>query len=68
MRPGARRVASTSFAGDLETVAFRNPDDGSKVLIVVNTTAQERTFAVRWSGQSFRYVVPAGAVVTFFWS
>ena len=68
VRPGARRVASTSFAGDLETVAFRNPDDGSKALIVVNTTAQERTFAVRWSGQSFRYVLPAGAVVTFFWS
>ena len=68
VRPGARRIASTSFAGDLETVAFRNPDDGSKALIVVNTTAQERTFAVRWSGQSFRYVLPAGAVVTFSWS
>ncbi len=68
VRPGARRIGSTLLAGDLETVAFRNSDDGSKVLIVVNTTAQERTFAVRWSGQSFRYVVPAGAVVTFFWS
>ena len=68
VRPGARRVASTSFAGDLETVAFRNPDDSSKALIVVNTAAQERTFAVRWSGQSFRYVLPAGAVVTFSWS
>jgi glucosylceramidase len=68
VRPGARRVASTSFAGDLETVAFRNPDDGSKALIVVNGAAQERTFAVRWSGQSFAYVLAAGAVVTFFWS
>ena len=68
VRSGARRIASTSFPGDLETVAFRNPDDGSKALIVVNTTAQERTFAVVWSGQSFRYVLPAGAVVTFSWS
>jgi glucosylceramidase len=68
VRPGARRVASTSFAADLETVAFRNADDGSKALIVVNTTAQEQTFAVRWSGQSFRYVLAAGAVATFFWS
>jgi len=68
VRSGARRIASTSFPGDLETVAFRNPDDGSKALIVVNTAAQERTFAVVWSGQSFRYVLPAGAVVTFSWS
>jgi glucosylceramidase len=68
VRPGARRIASTSFPGDLETVAFRNPDDGSKALIVVNGAAQERTFAVRWSGQSFAYVLAAGAVVTFFWS
>jgi glucosylceramidase len=68
VRPGARRVASTSFSGGLETVAFRNSDDGSKALIVVNTTAQEQTFAVRWSGQSFRYVLGAGAVVTFAWS
>ena len=68
VRPGARRIASTSFAGDLETVAFRNPDDGSKALIVVNSAAQERTFAVLWSGQFFRYVLPAGAVVTFSWS
>jgi len=54
VRPGARRIGSTFLAGDLETVAFRNSDDGSKVLIVVNTTDQERTFAVRWSGQSLR--------------
>jgi len=68
VRPGARRIGSTFLAGDLETVAFRNSDDGSKVLIVVNTTDQERTFDVRWSGQSLRYVLPAGAVVTFSWS
>ena len=67
VRPGARRVASTSFAGDLETVAFRNPDDGSKALIVVNTTAQERTFAVRWSGDALRYTLSAGSIATFFW-
>jgi DNA-directed RNA polymerase specialized sigma24 family protein len=46
----------------------RDAAEDSKALIVLNTTAQERTFAVRWSGQFFRYVLPAGAVVTFFWS
>ena len=68
VRPGARRIGSTFFAGDLETVAFRNSDDGSKALIVVNAGTQERSFAVRWSGQSFRYVLAAGGVVTFSWS
>ncbi len=67
VRPGARRIGSTLLAGDLETVAFRNSDDGSKVLIVVNTTAQERTFAVRWSGDAFRYTLSAGSVATFLW-
>jgi len=29
---------------------------------------QDRAFAVRWANQSFRYTLPAGAVVTFVWS
>ena len=68
VRPGARRVASTSGVAGLESVAFRNADDGSKALIVVNTDVQDRTFAVRWASQSFRYTLPAGAVVTFVWN
>ncbi len=68
VRPGARRIASTSGIAGLESVAFRNSDDGSKALIVVNTEAQDRAFTVLWGNQSFRYTLPAGAVVTFFWS
>src|SRR2546422_50122 len=68
VRPGARRVASTSGIAGLESVAFRNGDDGSNALIVVNTETQDRTFTVIWGNQSFRYTLPAGAVVTFFWS
>ncbi|PYP27559.1 MAG: glycosyl hydrolase [Gemmatimonadetes bacterium] len=66
-RPGAHRIASTSGIEGLESVAFRNADDGSKALIVVNTAAQQRSFAVRWAGQSFSSAIPAGAVVTFYW-
>jgi len=47
VRPGARRIGSTSGVAGLESVAFRNPDS-SRVLIVVNTAAAERRFAVRW--------------------
>jgi glucosylceramidase len=67
VRPGARRIASSTAVDSLETVAFRNADDGSKVLIVVNTAAANRTFAVRSSGRSFRLTLPAGAVATLRW-
>src|SRR5438034_7789347 len=63
----AHRIASTSGIEGLESVAFRNADDGSKALIVVNTAAQQRSFDVRWAGQSFSSAIPAGAVVTFYW-
>jgi len=68
VRPGARRIASTSGVAGVQSVAFRNADDGSKALIVVNTAAQDRAFTVLWSNQSLRYTLPAGAVVTFVWS
>ena len=68
VRPGARRIGSTSGVAGLENVAFRNADDGSKALIVVNTAVQDRAFTVLWGSQSLRYTLPAGAVVTFVWS
>jgi glucosylceramidase len=67
VRPGARRVESTSGVEGLESVAFRNADDGSIVLIVVNTADAQRTFAVRSSGKSFRYTLAPGTVATFLW-
>ena len=68
VRPGARRIASTSDIGGLASVAFRNADDGSKALILVNANTQEQTFSVTWAGRFFRYSLPAGAIVTFLWS
>ncbi|HVH66614.1 MAG TPA: glycoside hydrolase family 30 beta sandwich domain-containing protein [Gemmatimonadales bacterium] len=67
VRPGARRIASTSDVDGLASVAFRNADDGSKALIVLNTTAADRAFAVTWAGRWLRYTLPAGAVVTLLW-
>lgn len=66
VRPGARRIGSTSGVAGLESVAFRNPDR-STVLIVVNPAAEERRFAVKWAGRSLVYVLPAGAVTTLRW-
>ena len=67
VRPGAHRIASSSGIEGIESVAFRNADDGSQVLIVVNTNAREKTFAVHAAGRSVRYTLPAGAVVTLLW-
>ena len=64
--PGARRIGSTAVADKVESVGFINPD-GSKALVVVNTASLARDIAVRESGRSFRYTLPAGAVGTFTW-
>jgi glucosylceramidase len=67
VRPGARRIASTSDVGGLQSVAFRNGDDGSTVLIVLNGAPTAISFAVRSGTHSLQYALPAGAVVTLRW-
>jgi glucosylceramidase len=68
VKPGAVRIDSNTFgSGNLEDVAFRNPD-GSTALIVENAdTSNSHTFNVVQSGQYFTYTVPAKAVATFTW-
>ncbi len=68
VRPGAQRIDSSTGVNGLESVAFRNADDGSLVLIVANGAGQARNFSVRQSAQSFSYSLPAGAVATFVWT
>ena len=67
VRPGAHRIASSTGIEGLESVAFRNVDDASRVLVVVNTNAQHKAFAVSEAGRTFRHALPAGAVATFVW-
>jgi glucosylceramidase len=69
VKPGAVRIGSNTFgSGNLEDVAFKNPD-GSDALIALNAdTANARTFNVEENGQYFTYTLPAGAVATFTWT
>ena len=69
VKPGAVRIDSNTFGpGNLEDVAFRNPD-GSIALLVLNAdTSNSRTFNVSQNGQSFSYSLPAKAVATFTWT
>ena len=67
VRPGAHRIASSTNVGGLQSVAFKNADDGSKVLIVLNTASAQVPFAIHASGKAIRYSIPGSAVVTFRW-
>jgi glucosylceramidase len=68
VKPGAVRIASNTFgSGNVEDVAFQNPD-GSTALVVLNSnTSSSNTFGVDENGQYFNYTLPAGAVATFTW-
>jgi glucosylceramidase len=66
VKPGARRIASPAAVEGLESVAFRNTDR-STVLIVVNTAAREQRFVVRSRGRALEYGLQAGAVATLRW-
>lgn len=66
VRPGAQRIASTSADG-LESVAFRNADDRSVVLIVLNPGAAPRGFQVRFGASAFAATLPGRAVATYRW-
>jgi O-glycosyl hydrolase len=68
VRPGARRVASNTLgAGDVQDVAFVNPD-GSTALVAFNSGTAARTFAVQWGDRWFSYRLAGGAAATFTWS
>jgi glucosylceramidase len=68
VRPGAQRIASTPVSQGVESVAFRNADDGSLVLLVCNAAAEPRELSVAQSGRRFRTTLPRESVATFVWT
>ncbi|MGW1838592.1 glycoside hydrolase family 30 protein [Streptomyces sp. NPDC002067] len=65
VRPGARRIASTTSA-EVPDVAWRNPD-GSTAVIAYNATDTPRRTVLTWHGHHAVYRLPARASVTFVW-
>lgn len=68
VRQDAYRIASTATTAGLDNVAFQNSDDGSVVLIVVNSNPQPRAISVSQRDQRFGYTLPASSVATFRWT
>ncbi|WP_433299129.1 discoidin domain-containing protein [Actinoplanes sp. CA-030573] len=71
VRPGAVRVASTSFGttgwnGQVMDVAFVNPN-GETVLVAHNENDNPQAVNVRFGDEQFTYTLPGGALATFVW-
>ncbi|MDA3866685.1 MAG: hypothetical protein PF489_08050 [Salinivirgaceae bacterium] len=64
--PDAYRIESNQYDGDIETVAFKNPDN-SIVLVLSNRNAMAKNVNVICAKKTFTYLVPAESMVTFKW-
>ena len=65
VRPGAVRIASDQ-QNTLLNVAFKNTD-GSKVLIVLNTSTGAQTFNIKFNSKIVTTTLTGGAVATYQW-
>lgn len=65
--PGARRIASSSPVGNIQTVAFRNPD-GTRTLLAFNNGDAAVDMPVASSAGNFTYRMPRKAAATFRWT
>jgi glucosylceramidase len=63
IRPGARRIASSSTRDVLQTTAFRNPD-GSVAVVVMNGSDQKQDFQVWLQGQAAPVSSPPHSIMT----
>jgi glucosylceramidase len=65
--PGAVRLGSTSYgAGGIESVAFRNPD-GTTAVLLHNNGASKQSATVVHGGRSLTVTLAGGAVQTLLW-
>lgn len=67
VRQGAWRIGSSEAQAGVSNVAFENADDGSRVLLVVNSARAPRTIVVDGGGAGFARTLPASSVATFVW-
>jgi glucosylceramidase len=67
VRPGARRIGSTSTSASINQVAFRNPD-GRVAVVAHNTGSAVVTLQVGTGATAMSVLVPANAAVTVVWT
>lgn len=67
VRDGAVRIDSGAAHHDIAHIAFQNRDDGSIVLVVVNSADAERRFSVHQADTAFQYALPPRSIATLTW-
>ena len=67
VQKGAKRIGSSKFNQNLETVAFKNPD-GSIVSVVLNRTDDDMKFTFRIGGQQVDCTAEAHSIATYIFS
>src|SRR5580765_3447217 len=63
IRPGAKRISSSSMVESLQTTAFRNRD-GSTAVVVMNETEQAQPFWLWMNGQAAKTESAAHSIMT----
>lgn len=63
IEPGANRIAFTCSDATLHTTALQNPN-GSKVVVVLNTTTETKTIAIKLGNKQVAYTIGAAALQT----
>jgi glucosylceramidase len=63
IRPGARRIISSSTTEALSSTAFINPD-GKVAVVVMNTTDKEQPYSLWNHGQAATTTSPAHSIMT----
>ncbi|MBO9586922.1 MAG: RICIN domain-containing protein [Flavobacterium sp.] len=66
VKPGAVRIGASSSSGSIQSVAFKNTD-GTTALVVYNSGGSSNTIKVVSGSSAFDYAVPASSAVTFTW-
>lgn len=68
VKPGYVRIDTNNGASSTVTnVAFKDPETGKIVMIVVNRSGSDQKFKVMMNGAQFNAVLPAGNVATYVW-
>lgn len=66
IKRGAKRIGSSKWTEELETVAFKNPD-GTIVSVVLNRTDRDIAYYFSLNGQLVEAVAQGHSIATYIW-
>ena len=64
IKKGAKRIGSSKWTPEIDTVSFKNPDD-SVVSVVLNATDKEKQFCISVGGDMFETYLEPHSIATY---